>query len=251
MMFLSRRVTAAAFLLSAACGAAACGSRGTLEIRALLEDVPLAGLEIVALSYDLQGILDSLAETAEEAPPEYRELEGELRAFERRDADSIVALHAGWVDARQRVADLADSLTAVGPGSPGYAAAYARFRTTYNALSREERALEQKLREDFGGDRALAARAAAAADSIRNWERRAFRDLATIVEDREEVTITTDSLGHATVTLPKGTWWLVARRSDPSNPFMEFAWNVPVVVSPLVPVATPVSGRNVSVRWRR
>jgi hypothetical protein len=246
MMFLSRRVTVAAFLLTAACG-----NRGTLEITALLEDVPLAGLEIVALSYDPQGILDSLGEMADDPPPTFPELEAELRAFERRDADSIVALHAEWVEARQRVADLADSLSRVGTGSPGYAAAYARFRTAYNALSREERALEQEMREDFGGDRALAARAAAAADSIRNWERRAYRDFATIVDGREEVTITTDSLGHARVTLSKGAWWLVARQSDPGNPFMEYAWNVPVVVSPLVPVATPVSGRNVSVRWRR
>lgn len=246
MMFCSRRVTVAAFLLTAACG-----SRGTLEVTARLDDVPLAGLEIVALSYDVEGILDSLTAAAEEPPPEFRELEAELRRFERRDADSIVALHAEWVETRRRVADLADSLTAVGPASPGYAAAYARFRAAYNALSREERALEQKMRQDFGGDRALAARAAAAADSIRNWERRAFRDFATIVEGRDEVTITTDSLGHARVTLPTGAWWLVARRPDPANPFMELAWNVPVVVSSLVPVATPVSGRNVSVRWRR
>ena len=246
MSFISRRVTVAAFLLTAACG-----THGTVEVAAMLDDVPLAGLQIVALSYDTQGILDSLAEWAEEPAPEFPELEAELQAFERRDADSIVALHAEWVEARQRVADLADSLTGVGKGSPGYAAAYARFRNAYNALSSDERALEQKMREDFGGDRALAARAAAAADSIRTWERHAFRDFATIVEGRQEVDVTTDSLGHARVTLSKGMWWLVARRADPTNPFMEFVWSVPVVVSPLVPVATPVSGRNVSVRWRR
>ncbi|MCZ6918069.1 MAG: hypothetical protein O7I93_14930 [Gemmatimonadetes bacterium] len=246
MSLISRRVTVAAFLLTAACG-----PQGTLEVRAYLDHLPLANLEIVALSYDAQGILDSLAQEAGEPRPEFRELEAELRAFERRDADSIVSLHSEWVEARRRVADLADSLSRVGPRSPGYAAAYARFRSAYNALSRDERALEQKMREDFGGDRALAARAAAAADSTRRWERTAFRDYATIVEGQQQVTIRTDSLGHARVMLPKGAWWLVARRSDPGNPFMEFAWNVPVVVSPLVPVATPVSGRNVSVRWRR
>ena len=62
MMFLSRRVTAAAFLLSAACSAAACGSRGTLEIRALLEDVPLPRTsltDILKRSEQVLGVAES------------------------------------------------------------------------------------------------------------------------------------------------------------------------------------------------
>ena len=107
------------------------------------------------------------------------------------------------------------------------------------------------MRRELGSDRELALRAGAAADSLRRWEAEAYRAWRSLVAEYDEIRITTDSLGRAQVYLEAGTWWLVARHTDPENPFMEFAWHVPVVVSSIVPVATHLSDHNVTLQWRR
>jgi hypothetical protein len=229
----------------------ACGGEGEVELRASLDHVPLVGLEIVAIPYDVGRILDSLGQAAATPRPDFSVLEAELQTYRRKDPDSITALSSEWSEARQAVADLADTLSAMERGSPDYAAAYARFRTAYGGLSREEAELEGRMRRELGSDRELALRAGAAADSLRRWEESAYRDFPSLVTEYEEVTLTTDSLGRVHASLEAGPWWFVARRPDPENPFMERIWRVPVVVSSFVPVATPLSDHNVTLRWRR
>ena len=228
-----------------------CGGEGEVRLRATLGDVPLADLEIVALPYDARSILDSLERIASTPRPDYAALEAKLRAYQRKNSDSIANLSAEWGEARGAVAELADSLNAMDRGSAEYAGAYARFKTAYDALSREEVALEGRMRRELGSDRDLALRAGAAADSLRRWEEEAHRDFALVVAGLEPVSTTTDSLGYARLELAAGRWWLALRRTDPENPFMEFVWNVPLVVSSLVPVATPLARHNVTLRWRR
>jgi len=230
---------------------AGCGGEGTLEFTASLDDMPIAGLEIVALPYDASGLLDSLEGAAPVPRPVFSELETELLAYRRKDTDSVTALSSEWAETRQAVADLADSLHAMERGTAAYARAYARFRAAYGALGREEAVLEGRMRRELGSDRELALRAGAAADSLRRWEAEAYGALRSLVAEYDEIRITTDSLGRAQVYLEAGTWWLVARHPDPENPFMEFAWHVPVVVSSIVPVATHLSDHNVTLRWRR
>lgn len=229
----------------------ACGHEGKVELRVSLDHVPLAGLEIVALPYDADRILDSLEQAATTPRPDFSDLEAELRTYQRKDPDSITALSSEWAEARRAVADLADTLHGMERGSAEYAEAYGRFRTAYDALSREEAGLEGRMRRELGSDRELALRTAAAADSLRRWEESAYRDFPGLVAEHEGVTLTTDSLGRVHATLEPGPWWFVARRPDPENPFMEFIWRVPVVVSSLVPVTTPLSNHNVTFRWRR
>jgi chromosome segregation ATPase len=212
---------------------------------------PIAGLEIVALPYDAKGLLDSLEQAATVAHPDFSELETELRAFRRKDPASVTTLSSEWAEARQAVTELADSLQAMERGTEAYARAYARFRTAYDDLGREEAVLEGRMRRELGSDRELALRAGAAADSLRRWEAEAYRTLQSLVAEYDELGVTTDSLGRAHVSLKAGMWWLVARHPDPENPFMEFAWHVPVVVSSIVPVATHLSDHNVTLRWRR
>jgi hypothetical protein len=213
--------------------------------------MPIAGLEIVALPYDASGLLDSLEQATAVPRPVFSELETELRAYRRKDPDSVTALSSEWAEARQAVADLADSLHAMERGTAAYTRAYARFRTAYDALGREEAVLEGRMRRELGSDRELALRAGAAADSLRRWEAETYGALRSLAAEYDEFRITTDSLGRAHVSLTAGTWWLVARHPDPENPFMEFAWHVPVVVSSIVPVATHLSDHNVTLRWRR
>ena len=227
------------------------GPEGTLEVRAVLDGTPQDSLEIAVLSYDAQGILDSLERASPDPRPEFSELDAALRAFRRADPDSIADLHSDWTNTRRTVDRLADSLNQIGRAAPGYADAYARFRSAYRTLAGTEAGLESRMRTELAEDRDLAQRAAAAADSLRTWERTAFRDFSQLTASLEEVVVTTDSAGRARVSLSPGRWWIVGRVSDPDNPFLEFSWNVPVVVSSLVPVVVPVGDHNVSLRWRR
>lgn len=230
---------------------AGCGGEGGVRLTATLDSVPLVNLEIVALPYDAPSILDSLERAASTPRPDYTALEADLRNYQRKNSDSITNLSAEWGQARRAVAELADSLNAMDRGSADYGVAFGRFRTAHDALSREEIGFEGRMWRELRGDRDLATRAGAAADSLRRWEREAYRDFTTVLAGLEPVSTTTDSLGYAHLELPPGRWWLVARRPDPQNPFMEFVWNVPLVVSSIVPVATPLSGHNVTLRWRR
>jgi len=230
---------------------AGCGGEGTLEFTAILDDMPIAGLEIVALPYDASGLLDSLEQAAAVPRPVFSELETELQAYRRKNPDSVTTLSSEWAEARQAFADLADSVWAMERGTAAYTRAYARLRTAHDALGREEAVLEGRMRRELGSDRELALKAGAAADSLRRWEAEPNRAFWSLVAEYDEVSITTDSLGRAHVSLEAGTWWLVARHPDPENPFMEFTWHVPVVVSSIVPVATHLSDHNVTLRWRR
>jgi hypothetical protein len=229
----------------------ACGHEGEVELRVSLDHVPLVGLEVAALPYDADRILDSLARAATTPRPDFSSLEAELRTYQRKDPDSITALNAEWAEARQTVADLAGTLHGMERGSAEYAEAYRRFRSAYDGLSREEAELEGRMRRELGADRELAVRAGAAADSLRRWEENAYRAFPELVAEYESVTLVTDSLGRVHASLEPGPWWFVARRPDPENPFMEIIWRVPVVVSSLVPVTTPLSDHNVTFRWRR
>jgi hypothetical protein len=246
----TRQLTLAGFLMMITL-LMGCRGTGTLVVRASLDGTPMTDLDIVAVPYDAAGLLDSLEQAAPVPKPQFPDLEAELRAYRRKPPDAVTTLNAEWENARQAVADLADSLNAMDRGSADYAAAYARFRAAYDALSQEEAELEGRMRQELGSDRVLATRAAAAADSLRRWEMDAYQDLPSLVARYPEVTATTDSDGIATLSLDAGRWWLVARTPDPVNPFMEFSWTVPVVVSPIVPVTTPLSARNVTLRWRR
>ena len=228
-----------------------CGGEGKVLLSAKLNGLPLANLEIVALPYNAERLLDSLERVAADPRPDFSELEAELQAYTRKDPDSVAALSSEWADARRAVADLADTLNAMGRGSAGYSRAYGRFRSAYDALSGREAELESRMRRELGSDRELALRAGAAADSLRRWEEEAYRDFPDLVAAYDEVVTTTDPAGHLTVTLEVGAWWLLARYPHPQNPFVEFAWSVPVVVSSLVPVVAPLANHNVTLRWRR
>ena len=248
---ISRSATASFGIVMLAFQTGCSGSEGTLEVRAVLDGTPQSGLEIAVLSYDAERILDSLERASPEPRPEFSELDAALRAFRRADPDSIADLHSDWVETRRTVDRLADSLNQIGRAAPGYAAAYARFRAAYRSLAGTEAGLEGRMRTQLADDRDLAQRAAAAADSVRRWERTALRDFSGLTASLEEVLVTADSVGRARVSLSPGRWWIVARVSDPDNPFLEFSWNVPVVVSSLVPIVVPVGDHNVRLRWRR
>ncbi len=217
---------------------------------------PVPALRVEILPYDPDGLLDSLERLAGAPKPAFPDLERELEGYTPPDAAAAERLIAQWRRTREPVEALADSLRGMDRDGPGYAESYARFRRLYEALRLEEASLERQYRSLSSADTDLARRAAAAADSLRQWEASAFADYETAVRQAEAAagrvaaTGTTDVNGRITIELAPGRWWLVARQPHPTNPFQERYWTVGFSTNRLVPVVVPISHRNVTLRWR-
>jgi len=228
-----------------------------LEVYALQhEEEPLVGVEIMALPFNPDQILDSLARTSSAAKPVFPELEGEMAAYVRPEEAVVRGIGAGWLDAMDEVKHLADSLNRVSPSSPGYAAAYDRLRMQYRQLAQHAVERDREFREHMGDDRDLASRASSAADSLRRWENEVFvgfpvlADSALARSGRPMHTGMTDEAGKVEFTLSSGRWWLIARWNDPDNPFTEQYWNVALRMSVLGPRKVQLHSNNSTSRWR-
>jgi hypothetical protein len=236
----------------------ACSEQETnLELRAFLNDgEPLAGLVITALPFDPDRLLDSLASASSYPRPEFPELESEMAGYQRPDQTTLVNMGSGWRATYDSVQRLADSLNQVSPRSPAYSGAYEHLRQLYQRLAQRAVERDAALREQIGEDRELATRAAAAADSLRAWQNSAYADFAELADSalaragRERIELVTDREGIAEVALERGAWWLIARRPNGENPFMEYYWNVPLVVNAMGPRVVPLYSGNVVTRWR-
>jgi hypothetical protein len=217
---------------------------------------PVAGLRIMALPFDPDRLLDSLASEAPTPRPDFSDLETELRQFQRV-ADSVAARSSiPWRALRDTVVRLSDSLNAVDRRSPGYPSAYERFRDLYQRLLQQMAANEGAARGVDGATLSLARRAQRAADSLRAWEDEAYAGysdaaLAAIARaGGAPLDVVTDSAGIARLVLSRGRWWLVARLADAENPFMEYYWRVRMTTTGWLPVGLPLDHRTALWRWR-
>lgn len=235
---------------------AACDGETEVVVRASWDSAALAELEIMALPFDPDRILDSLGSLAAAPRPSFPNLEVEMLAYERPEDDAFEEVTRPWRALRDTVQQLADSLSAVDRASPGYATQYARFGQLYSRLAQRAAERDAGLQRLGGEHLDLARRATAAAESLRTWEYEAYASYADIAagdvlrSGRQPVEGITSHEGEARLTLPPGRWWLVARMVDPDNPFMEYYWNVPVTVTGLMPVRLPITDENSQRRWR-
>lgn len=254
-----RRASALSRVLPAVLAPAllACHAETTVVVR--VEDAtgrPVPELEVAALPFDPVRVLDSLRSASPSPAPDFSELEAELRAWERPADDPYDDLNRPWLALRDSVLALSDSLHDMDRGEPGYATRYARFRQLYARLAERAAERDRALRDVSGSDVTLARRAAAAADSLRAWEYEAFAPYgelaasAVVRSGREVAEGATDTHGTLTLKLEPGRWWLVARRPDPDNPFMEYFWSVPVTATRVVPARVPLTPDNAEWRWR-
>lgn len=217
---------------------------------------PIPELELVALPFDPVRLLDSLRGVAPRPAPDFADLEAELRSWRRPTDDRHDALNRPWLALRDSVVALSDSLHTMNRGEPQYATAYTRFRRLYARLAERAAERDRALRDVGGSEVSLARRAAAAADSLRAWEYEAFASYgevaaaAVVRTGREVAEGTTGTDGTVTLALEPGRWWLVARRPDPDNPFMEHFWSVPVTATRVVPTRIPLTPGNADWRWR-
>jgi len=184
-------------------------------------------------------------------------LEDELASYEKPDISQLTVALLPWQAIRDSVQHLADSLSKAGAdSSPQYASAYDRLREQYQRLAQSSVDRDAAIRDQVGDDRQLAARAAAAADSLRAWEASALvqypalADSAMARDGRSiHVSITNDE-GIAEFRLAPGRWWIVATWVDPENPFREFHWNVGVVVRRFGGRLVPLHEGNGVGMWR-
>jgi hypothetical protein len=248
-------VRAAAALITL--GSTACFADDTpVALRVTYEGAPVDSLEVLLVPVDVQSILDSLRLAAPYPMPAFDELERELVKYRPANPRAVDSLRSEWARARREVAALADSLSKLPRESAAYDTQYRRFRDLYVDLSKNERAFELRFRELVGDARGLATRAVTASDSLRRWEANVYGPIdalsaaAMLRIGRHDTVVVTDHEGRAALRLPPGAWWLVARTPHPANPFMEYYWNVPFVVNPLVPVTVPATERHSVERWR-
>jgi hypothetical protein len=214
----------------------ACVDRPTpIAVHVTLRGEPLAGREIVALPYDPERLLDSLAAVAPTPRPEFADLEAKLRTFRPPVPDAESAEANAWRATRDSTARLADSLRTLNRRAPGYGAAYQRFRALYGRLVQRSTARDAARHQVTADVRDLARRAGRAADSLRAWERDTYASLDSAARlaaaGRRAMTDTTGPDGWVLLELPPGAWHLQLRQPVADNPFLEVAWNVPVVVS--------------------
>lgn len=237
----------------------ACDNDPPVYVRAeLAPGVPLAGFEVMAVPFDAEELLDSLAAASPTPRPTFPDLERRLAEYRIGDRDTVqpdAQLTASWLATRDSVMRISERLRAMDRAAPGYKEAYARFRDLYARYASREAAREAALRRLFSSDRALADQAARAADSLRRWERDAYREFPRLASDRvgrlghSVERVAADSAGRLVLRLPRGDWWLNARLANPDNPFVEYRWNVPLRVSGL-PMGVPLSGHNTQSQWR-
>jgi len=221
------------------------------------DGVALAQLEVTALPFDREALRDSLAEASASPRPRFAELEEDLASYERPDISQLTEAFLPWQAIHDSVKHLADSLSNAGAdSSPQYAMAYDRLREQYQRLAQSSVDRDAALKEQVGDDRQLAARAAAAADSLRAWEASALdhfpalADSAMARDDRGIHVATTNAEGIAEFRLAPGRWWIVSTWVDPENPFREYHWNVGVVVRRFGGRLVPLHEGNGTGKWR-
>ncbi len=252
MIALRRPTIHLAGLLALGCS----GRAVPIDVRASLPDsTPLPGVEITAWPYDPERLLDSLAATDTVPPPDFSALEAELLGFTRPLLVPDDSTDRAWQATRDTVRRLGDSLRRVDRRSPGYAAAYGRFRQLYRRLMERSGARDAVLRSLTADVRNLAEWAGRAADSLRAWERTAYAAFDSLsaaavrASGRSPIAQETDAEGWARLELPPGTWHLTLTVPSPENPFLEYAWDLPVTVSAF-PLRVPVTDANARLRWR-
>ncbi len=215
------------------------------------------GVEITTLPFDRDALRDSIAAASEMPRPQFQDLVSEFKTFEQADFTGLEATLAPWQAIYDSVQLLAESLNALGPdSSTQYARAYNRLRDQYQRLAQTTVQRDAAISDLVGNAKELALSAAAAADSLRAWEGAALStfpqlaDSAIALSGRGIHRAKTDRNGVAEFTLVPGHWWIVARCSDPANPFIERYWNVSTTVRLFGAKSVVLDENNAIESWR-
>lgn len=206
--------------------AVGCSTETELTIRAVGqnaegETVPLAGVQLDILPYDI----DSL----------YASLEAGTNPGEPPSAESIRTLAQRYQDACASYRVTGDSIEAVrrqateianreGQTSDAYRQAFDRYQSL---VSREEQRFEacQNVTDDYTTVRNRYREERGEWES-RAWPEEAFaRQESLMVGDRPLQRVETDPQGTTAVTVPNGTWYILGDAPVPGSISQEYRWN--------------------------
>ena len=204
----------------------ACSTETELTIRAVGrsaedEPVPLSGVRLDILPYDIDSLYATLeAGSSPGPPPSADSIKGLAQVYQdacasyRVTGDSIEA-------ARREATGIADS---EGQRSEAYRAAFERYQAL--TARKDERFLAcQAVTDDYTAVR-NAYREARSEWESRAWPEEAFEHQESLlVGERRIQRVETDPQGVAAVTVPNGTWWVLGDAPVPGSISQEYRWN--------------------------
>lgn len=217
------RAALAAVTLVVAVG---CSTETELTIRAVGqnaegETVPLSGVQLDILPYDIDSLYASLeVETNPGEPPSA----GSIRtlAQQYQDACASYRVTGDSIEAvRQQATEIANR---EGQTSDAYRQTFERYQSL---VAREEQRFEacQSVTDDYTDVR-NSYREARSQWEGRAWPEEAFaREESLMVGGRPLQRVETDPPGTATVTVPNGTWWILGDAPVPGSISQEYRWN--------------------------
>lgn len=221
----------AALVASAAVVAAACGSGVTVEVTTDGPDgpQPQADLPITFLPFDRDSVFDALDQQAATPRPEMSDdLEAAAERVQNLQTDWREK-EAEWSQTRDELRDLRARLDQLDARDPDYRGLYQEFGN----LEGVERRLDRERKAAFDAFTSAQNEVSTRLDSFRavltGWEDEAYSgyyDIEVELLDGAEVLAdTTNDMGHATVSLPSGNWWVFTRAPVAEG---ELYWNVRV-----------------------
>jgi len=225
-------------LLLLAGALAGCQRDRTIAVRVSIPSLdssesPAAGVGVVALPYDRDSVLASMAQRARTPKPNTARLDSLFASF-RGPFLSYTALSYTAGILRDSVEALRGRLTTTDHRSAEYRQESEQLRQLSDSLARMEARLH-RARETLDRSRQQFVRESDSLRSIvRHWEDSTYQGYDSVVEQltrnrgQEPSTDTTDATGWAHFRLRPGRWWLYAQAWDTSDPNAEWYWNLPL-----------------------
>ncbi|MFW5952343.1 MAG: hypothetical protein ACOCVZ_09535 [Gemmatimonadota bacterium] len=259
-----RRVMLILAAAAAAASTAACNG-GEVVVEAQLEGeatgteetgtVALGNLPVRLVPFDRDAVFDSLAQAFPEPEPQIPDSILALQDRVIENQREWQQANNRWLELRDRLQALADTLGTMDQGSGEYFALFQEF----GEIEERVNGLESRADEAFEEFETLQRRLTRQAREIelerRNWADEAFANVDSVfVARQEELDLevrydTTNAAGVVRFTdVPEGQWWVTARYD---RPFDELYWNVPVdVAGGDEPTAVRLTEENAEVRQK-
>ena len=193
----------------------------------------MAQLGFVALPYDRDSVLAMLESRSPKPVALTRQLDSLFQRF--RGPFISYAVQAYRVQSIQaslgRIKLRLDSLPRAGPV---YDSLYRAFAVGSDSLTQANRRRDDTQRALDVAHVNLTPRIDSLRQLMARWKDSTYRGYDSITKElgsgigREPIADSTGRDGSATISLPRGRWWIYARSWDAWDPNSEWYWNVPV-----------------------
>jgi hypothetical protein len=215
---------------------AGCQTRREVAVRVSIPgldslETPASGIGVVALPYDRDSILASLAARARRPKPNTAALDSLFGNF-RGPFVRYTSLSYAAGALRDSLQLLRGRLSATASASDDHQPLVARIRQLSDSLAALQSHTQQARRQLELARADFLRRSDSLRAAVRQWEDSTYQGYDSLVENlsrrmgREATTDTTDATGWAHFTLRPGRWWMYARAWDTGDPNGEWYWNI-------------------------